>query len=389
MEPRILHTRLAALAVGAGLAVCAIALVCLLFPAQSQVREGIDYGYVYSGAKSSSVEFVEAAMTDESLLVFGSSELSTPKRLVPQVPAQVFGTNDYGLRLMLIGEAFDQSLWHAIALGAYQDAGIPRNKVALIVTPGWFADGGLDADTFATRFSYSLYSRFCANPNVPDEAKAYVRTRLEELGVDETQLAAANPSLPQDYLNAAALGALDDLKLRQGLIEVRAKGIEAVDEDEPATPDFGALRLEAAETGEQMSSTNDWGVEDDFYANQLKPALDDEETQGSRADETYSDTPEYDDLDCFLDIADACGIDVLVILSPEMGPYYDYIGIGQETRAASYGRVRAIVARHSARLADFSDREYEKYFLYEIVHFGWTGWVDVEESLYRFAQDGA
>ena len=386
MEPRILHSRLAALAAGIVLALGAIALVCLLFPAQSLTREGIDYGYVYSGAKSSSVEFVEAAMTEESLLVFGSSELSTPKRIVPQVPVQVFGTADYGVRLMLIGEAFDQSLWHAIALGAYQKAGIPRNKIALIVTPGWFVDGGQDADTFGTRFSYSLYSDFCSNPQVPDEAKAYVRSRLEELGTDETALNAASPSLPQDYLNAFALKALDDLKLRQGLIEVRAKGIDLVDEEKPATPDFEQLRREAAETGEQMSTTNDWGVEDAFYTNQLEPALAD--AKGSRAGETYSDTPEYDDLNCFLDIADACGVEVLVVLSPEMGPYYDYIGIGQETRAASYDRVRSIVANHSAQLADFSDREYEKYFLYEIVHFGWTGWVDVEESLYRFAQDG-
>lgn len=371
---------------GVALALGVIALVCLLFPAQSLTREGIDYGYVYSGAKSSSVEFVESAMTEESLLVFGSSELSTPKRIVPQVPAQVFGTADYGLRLMLIGEAFDQSLWHAIALGAYQQAGIPRNKVALIVTPGWFVDGGQDADTFGTRFSYSLYNGFCSNPQVPDEAKAYVRSRLEKLGIDETALNAANPSLPQDYLNAFALKALDDLKLRQGLIEVRAKGIDLVDEENPATPDFEALRQEAIKTGEQMSTTNDWGVEDAFYTNQLEPALAD--AKDSRADETYSNTPEYDDLNCFLDIADACGIEVLVVLSPEMGPYYDYIGIGKETRAASYERVRSIVAKHSAKLADFSDREYEKYFLYEIVHFGWTGWVDVEESLYRFAQDG-
>lgn len=385
MDAHNLHTRLAALGIGVALAVAIIALVWVLFPAQSQTRPGIDYGYVYSGVKSSSVDFVEAAMDDGSLMVFGSSELSTPKRLVPQVPVNVFGTADYGVRFMLVGEAFDQSLWHAIALGAYQDAGIPRNKVALIVTPGWFTDGGQSAETFGTRFSYSLYSRFCANGNVPEQAKAYVRNRLLQLGIDETTVSAADPVLPQDYLNGIALSALDDLKLRQGLIEVREKGIDLVDEDVTATPDFEALRAEAAETGKQMSSTNDWGVEDAFYTGQLQPAL--EDAEGSRADETYSDTPEYDDLDCFLDIADACGIEVLIILSPEMGPYYDHIGIGADTRATCYNKVRSIVSDHGAKLADYSDKEYEKYFLYEIVHFGWTGWIDVEKSLYDFAQE--
>ena len=59
-----------------------------------------------------------------------------------------------------------------------------------------------------------------------------------------------------------------------------------------------------------------------------------------------------------------------------------------ETRKACYDHVRSIVGGHeSAKLADFSDREYEKYFLYDIVHFGWTGWIDVEQSIYEFAQE--
>jgi D-alanine transfer protein len=201
------------------------------------------------------------------------------------------------------------------------------------------------------------------------------------------QLNAAEPTLPQDYLNAVAFRALDDLKLRQGLVEVRGKGADRVDTATPATPDFAAMLQEARDTGAQMSTTNDWGLEDSFYTEQLEPVLAD--LKDSRAGETYSDTPEYDDLACFLDVADACGIEVLVVLSPEMGPYYDYIGIDAKTRAGCYEHVRDVVAQHAGvKLADFTDREYEKYFLYDIVHFGWTGWVEVEEALYHFAKDG-
>jgi len=382
MEARILHTRLAALAIGVGVAACAIALVFLLFPAQSQLRDGVDYGYVYSGAKSSSVDFVEAGLTDDSILVFGSSEFSTPKRVVPQVPSEVFGTSDYGMKPMLIGEAFDQSLWHTIALGAFAGAGVPGGKVAIIATPGWFTDGGQDAETFQTRFSYSLYRAFCENGTIPAEAKEYVRERLEQQGIGATELDAASPTLPQDHLNAVAFGLLDDLKLRQNLMEVREKGIELVESDAPATPDFTAMREEAAGIAKEMSTTNDWGLEDEFYTEQLEPVLAD--LKDSRAGETYSDTPEYDDLACFLDVAKACGIEVLVVLAPEMGPYYDHIGIDAKARENCYSRVRDLAREHGATLADFSDREYEKYFLYDIVHFGWTGWIDVEQSIYDF-----
>ena len=325
MEPHTLHTRFAALAIGVALAVCAIAAICLAFPAQDVVDEGKEYSYVYSGAKSSSVAFAEANMDDTSLIAFGSSEFSTPRKLVPQVPGQVFGSADYGLRLMLVGEAYDQSLWHSIALGAYDGAGIPRGKVAIVVTPGWFTDGGMDSETFKTRFSYSLYRAFCANGSISDDVKRYVRGRLAQLGIEETQLNAAAHVLPQDFLNDFAFSALDDLKLRKDLVEVRGKGIDLVKTDEPEVPDFEAMRAEAQEMGAERSATNDWGLEDTFYTEQLEPVFDD--LAGSRAGETYNDTPEYDDLDCFLDVADECGIEVLVVLAPEMGPYYDHIGI--------------------------------------------------------------
>ena len=65
MEPRVLHSRFAALAIGVLVALCVVVAICLAFPAQNQVREGAEYSYVYSGVKSSSVDFVEANLDDE------------------------------------------------------------------------------------------------------------------------------------------------------------------------------------------------------------------------------------------------------------------------------------------------------------------------------------
>ena len=135
-----------------------------------------------------------------------------------------------------------------------------------------------------------------------------------------------------------------------------------------------------------MSTNNDWGAEDRFYSEQLQPAL--PSLKDARAEETYTNTPEYSDLDCFLKVCDACGVEPMIVISPSMGPYYDYIGISKDTRSSAYERIRTIVAKHShARLADFSDREYEKYFLHDIVHFGWLGWIEVEHSVYDFAME--
>lgn len=375
--------RLYALLVGVAVAALVVVATFVVLPAQSLHDEGTDYGYVYSGAKSSSVEFLRANLRDDSLLVLGSSEFSTPASTVAQVPSQVFGTHNYGLRLMLVGEAFDQCLWHTMALGALADGGLPKNKVVLIVGLGQYTDGGLDNSSFGERFSYTLYQGFCANPAVPAEAKDYVRTRLAQQGIDATTVRAGMPQNPLEAIDGVVLGAMDDLRLRNRLAEVRAKGIPLAT-GEVEQPDWEALRNEAIQTGEARSSSNSWGAEDEFYTKQLAPAL--ESLAGARASETYTNTPEYDDLNCFLSVCDACGIEAMVMIEPVMGSYYDHIGISQETRNAAYQRIRDVVAAHpTARLTDFSNREYEPYFLFDIVHFGWAGWIDAQQAVYEFA----
>jgi len=326
MEPSVLHRRLAALVCGIVVAALVVAATCLALPAQDAGAKGAEYGYVYSGAKSSSVPFIRSAMDENTLLVLGSSEFSTPSRLVPQVPSGTFGGNNYGIRLMCVGEAFDQALWHAMALGAIADGGLPRSKVALIVGLGQYVDGGMDASTFNERFSFSLYKGFTENDAIPEGVKRYVRGRLREQGTDEVTVRAGAPANPIDAINGAVMMWMDDLRLRYRLIEVRHKG-QALCQGETSAPDWDHLMDEAMASARQMSTNNDLGVEDDFYANQLAAAL--EAPSGSRSDETYQDTSEYGDLKCFLDVCDFCGVEPLIIIEPVLGPYYDHIGIDQ------------------------------------------------------------
>ena len=48
---------------------------------------------------------------------------------------------------------------------------------------------------------------------------------------------------------------------------------------------------------------------------------------------------------------------------------------------------RYIVSGHHpprVQLADFSQEEYEPYFLYDTQHLGWKGWLDVTQACIRF-----
>ena len=386
MDPKTVRARLKALVAGIIIAVLVIGLVNTRIPSQTDGAGKADYGYVYSGAKAEAVDFVRANLTDSSILVFGSSEFSTPADTVPQVPSQVFGLHNYGVKPMLLGEAFDQALWAAIALGAYASTPIPRNRVVLIVGPGQYTDGGLDNATFKERFSRPLYARFCQNEKIPDGVKSYVRNRLRHQGIDEATIRAGAAEDPISMLNMVLYDFVDDLRIRRDLVEVREKGMEFPTEPY-ALPNWQSLMYEAYQTGKEKGADNEWGLDDTFYNKQLKPQL--AALKDSRSEETYTDTMEYVDLKCFLDVADFCGLESLVVIEPVCGPYYDHIGISKEVREGCYQKIRDEVANHpSARIADFSDREYEPYFLFDIVHFGCTGWVSAELSIYEFAEGG-
>ena len=63
MNPRQVRLRLAAACAGVALAGVGAACVFAAWPAQSDSSADANYGYVYSGAKSSSVDFMRASMT--------------------------------------------------------------------------------------------------------------------------------------------------------------------------------------------------------------------------------------------------------------------------------------------------------------------------------------
>ncbi len=373
--------------VGVLLFVVALAVLLYLLPPQNAHTSGRNYGYEYSGAKSSSVAFNTSSDANDSILLFGSSELSTPASTVPQVPSVVFGEHNYGVNLTYIGEAFDQSLWHAVAAGAYSNY-VENRKVAIIVSPGWFTDGGIDNETFRLRFSYSLYRAFCDNEAISNASKAYLTKRLLEQGVDATAVNAGMRTLPTDFVNDALLAAMDDLKIRKELVSVREGGIEMVSCDTGCTPetiDFDALEAEAKEDAAAMSTNNDLGIDDNFYSDVLASQID--RLKGAHADETYTHTPEYNDFNFFLKVCREVGLEPLVIISPVHGEFYDYEGITKDVRADCYDRIVEICNEHGVRCADFSNREYEKYFLHDIVHFGGPGWVAVEKAIYNYVNE--
>lgn len=365
------------------LAVGAVALVTWVLPGNGPADPTRLYDYVYADGKSENADFVLANMSSDGYLCFGSSEFYISKDRVSMCPQSVFGENVTGVDMTYIGEGYDQSLWQAIAAGAYGSR-VSNKKVMIVVSPQWFFKGGGDQDKFYTKFSYSLYRAFAQNPDISDETKAYVRQRCEDLGVDEGQLSAAAHDTPLDAVNDAALSFADSLRLRtkvSNIVSLAPKKSDARTAGEPTgEPDWDALLDEARSEGAAASTTNDFGVYDAFWEknHQYMPEL---------FENFHEADSEYEDLACLLRVCREVGLTPLVCILPVHGQWYDIADVSSDERAAYYDRVRQICDDADVAYADFSSCEYEKYFLCDTVHPGWVGWVRIEHAFYDFVND--
>lgn len=339
------------------------------------------YDYVYSGTKSESVGFTTSNMSNDGILTFGTSELYISMPLVNQCPQKVFGESVSGIDLTYVGEAFDQSLWQAIAAGAYAPSS-KSDKAVLMLSPQWFFKGNGQQSKFSSKFSYSLYKAFLENDSISESTKAYVRQRIAALGVDSTQISAANNDSPIDAINDAVYQIANDLRIRSKiatLVNGSPKKSQTRTTGEPTgEPDWDALLDEAQAQGEQSCTNNDYGIYDAYWEKNSQYRSE----QGQ--DFTHADD-EWADFQCFLQVCKESDLDVLVVILPMHGSWYDNVGIDSDTRAEFYEHARALCDEAGVTYADFSTCEYEKYFLCDTVHPGWIGWVRIEHAIYDFA----
>lgn len=377
-------------AVLSGIAALGLGLVAfdrLVLPGNGTADGSRLYDYVYATGKSENVDFVANNMSADGLLCFGSSEWYISKDRVSMCPQAVFGESGAGVDMTYVGEGYDQSLWQAIAAGAYGTGSTIKNrKVVLMVSPQWFFKGSGDENKFYTKFSYSLYRACMQSGQLSDKTKAYIRSRCSALGIEDDKLAAASRDTPADAINDVALAAADSWRLRSEIENITKlaptksearRQLEAT--GQASEPDWDALLSRAEAEGEASCTNNDFGVYDAFW-----------EKNHTFDPELYQNfdqaADEYADLACFLQVCHEVGLEPLVCILPVHGQWYDVSDVSQADRQAYYERIRQICTAAGVSYADLSGFEYEKYFLCDTVHPGWKGWVRIEHAVYDFAK---
>ncbi len=352
----------------------------------------LNFGTWINSKKDLSYKAISSNIEEDTVMMMGSSEFNYGKK-TPYHPTAVF--RSLGMNVMCIGAAQNQSLSHAITLGAVAPE-LKNKKVVLILSPSWFSKSGVKQSGFAARFSASEYEAFLKNDNISEETKETVATRVTEL-LEISPKAQTNAQTIRAMLTTGDASFKNKVyfafdkwftnekeNINVGLLwkatgeknyaeyKTLAKGEE---------PDWDALAKQAdAELKGKMN--NDFHMKDSMYKKKVAPVL--SERKNSDLKRTYGDSPEYDDLRIFLDVCKQENIEVLLVMLPVNGWYYDYTGFPRENRETFVTEVNKVAEEYGVETKNFFGECYTPGFLTDIVHPAGKGWVRINEAAYRF-----
>lgn len=359
-----------------------------------EIKDSQAFAAWASETKTKSREPVKQNLSEESMLIFGSSEFMHGQD-TPYHPSSMFSGTKFSP--MLIGAGYYQSLSHAIALAALGEG---QKKAVIFLSPQWFRKKGIPAQAFASRFSENDYIGMLQNTQLSQETRAYLISRTHSLLKSDPKTRKRLSLYEQvwDKKDADAIQTLEagfwqsfldeKEKISLPLLFTLSKAKSSLTKktsQPPSQIDWDKWLSQAEKDGEKYQ-TNQFYIDNKSYQH-LKHRLSKKKGKDKNAVHGYAKSPEYDDLRCFLDTCRDMDITPLLVILPVNGYYYDYTGFPKEARNTYYENIRSLAAEYNAPTADFSTDEYTKYFFEDQVHIGRKGWVLINEKLYNFYQE--
>jgi len=333
-----------------------------------------------------------------SLYVMGSSEFGVP---TDQNPSRLLPATVTDFDMYLSGRGHQQSLYHALELAAVAPA-LRTRKVALIVSPQWFANrDGIAEGAFRSVFSYSAWDEMLANASLSPSVRQRLVSRVGELMPELCSARALCSTNPAWLAKAVIDIPYDAVDVRLGFLKesydskkVRSRFAYTgpyVQQGSPmATFDWTAARAQADQQA-AAAIKKPYGIQQDYYDRRILPYL--ASLKGHEANVQYTESREYDDLDLFLEVAHDLDLQVMLVAQPVNGLWSDYTGLPMAERTVYAQKVRQVADNKwrvdSVHLpltfVDMTDRMYDPHYFFDTLHLGWRGWLDVTEICWRFA----
>ena len=345
--------------------------------------------YSTSYEKYKSRDILTSNITPNTLVLLGSSELVATIN-EDYHPNKIFNYNDFNI--MQIGTSYSQNIVQASTLGSIEGA-MTKRKVAIVESVQWFEKDGTHQDAFLNKASQEHIFQTLSNEKISKETKEKLIDRIIEI----TKGNKLQNDLYKKYKSYFIEGKgtfidkklleLDNtiysFKLKQTFYQKHAKSDYPSLGDKTPDYDWEKMTNQFVEEVKKKTDNNDYAVDNNYYNTYLKDRY--VSLKDSNKDLSYLESPEYSDMELFLTVAKELGIEVEVIIFPVNGKWNDYTGVSREMREKTYKKIEDVAKSHGATVLNYGNREYDDYFLFDVMHVGVKGWMEVEKELYKFA----
>ena len=375
-----------------------LVILTLLFINQTYVKNIEDYykvndnsiRYGTSYEKYKSKDILANNITPNTLVLLGSSELVATKDQAYH-PNRIFNYSDFNI--MQIGTSYSQNIVQASTLGSIESA-MTKRKVAIIESVQWYEKNGIHQDAFLNKASQEHIFNTLANEKISKETKEKLINRVIEITKGNKQQNDIYKKIKEVFVeNKGNILEKNLLELETKLYAFKIKQkfyMEKGKADYPftgeLTPTYNGEQLTNDFVKEVVKKTdnNDYAVDNHYYDTYLRNRYD--SLKNSNKDLNYLESPEYSDFEIFLTVAKELGIEVEVIIFPVNGKWNDYTGVSKTMREQTYKKIEEIANQFGVKVLNYGNKEYENYFLFDVMHVGVRGWMEVEKELYNFGK---
>ena len=376
-----------------------LVLITLIILDKTYVKKIEDYykvndnsvRYSTSYEKYKSKDIITENITPSTLVLLGSSELTATinERYHPN---KIFNYEDFNI--MQIGTGYSQNIIQASTLGSIEGA-MKNRKVAIVESVQWFTKGGLQNDAFLNKASQEHIYNTMINDKISKKTKEKLINRVIEL----TSNSKAQNDIYRKYKeyfieNKGSFIGEKMLALDNDIYSFKNKIQFYVNKDKINYPfsgkntpnyDWNSLTNDFVEEVKKTTNNNDYAVDNKYYNTYL--AKNYSTFRDSNKGISYLESPEYIDYEIFLDVAKELGMKVEVIIFPVNGKWNDYTGVSKEMREQAYRNIEEMDKKYdNVKVLNYGNREYDDYFLFDVMHVGVKGWMEVERELYKFAK---
>ena len=334
--------------------------------------------------------YLQSEMLKDSkyLPIYGSSEFS---RWDPFHPSNYFETNEADFTPYLIGKGGMTSIIHDLNFATHA-AELKNQQMVVIVSPQWFVKHGTDEEHFTPNYSPLQAYMLPFNNDIDDQVKRKLMQRLMTYNSvkNDTLLSELYDAYLNDdsvkfkSLSVAAKSYLSVLKKRDIFHTLlKDQDTKRYQSDEVKDQSFEALLAQAEIYGQERTKHSEFYIEDKVYKKKEQYF---KKMAGKNKGASYAESPEYEDFQIMLDILKKAEANPLFVIIPVNGAYYDHTGFLEKGRQDYYTRVKKQIEENGFTYADYSDHEYDPYFMRDTIHIGWKGWVYLNEDIQKFVK---